>query len=97
MSAAVIPTFLAEILPAMEVGWRLGERFRGQGFATEAGRAWVRYGFDELDEDAIVSIYEPENAGSGAVMRQLGFTLDRVTTHPIHGVQLHVMSLTSDG
>ena len=39
------PTFLPEILPAIEVGWRLGENFRGHGFATEAGRAWVDYGF----------------------------------------------------
>ena len=92
-----IPTFLPEILPAVEVGWRLGERFRGQGFATEAGRAWVAYGFDRLALDAIVSIYEPANAASGAVMRRLGFTLDRETTHPTHGVQLHGMSLSRSG
>jgi RimJ/RimL family protein N-acetyltransferase len=72
-----IPTFLPEVLPAVEVGWRLGERHRGHGFATEAGRAWVRYGFEELRLESIVSIYEPENIASGAVMRRLGFTLER--------------------
>jgi RimJ/RimL family protein N-acetyltransferase len=87
-----IPGFLPEILPAVEVGWRLGEQFRGRGYATEAGAAWVRYGFDELGLDKIVSIYEPENVASGAVMGRLGFTLERETIHPALGVPLHVMS-----
>jgi RimJ/RimL family protein N-acetyltransferase len=91
-----IPTFLPEILPAVEVGWRLGERHRGHGFATEAGRAWVRYGFEELGLASIVSIYEPENVASGVVMRRLGFTLERETRHPALGMGLHVMSLSGD-
>lgn len=89
-----IPTFLPEILPAVEVGWRLGERWWGRGFATEAGRAWIRFGFEELGLTSIVSIYEPENVASGAVMRRLGFTLERETEHPTRGVGLHVMSLS---
>lgn len=88
-----IPTFLPEILPAIEVGWRLGEQHRGRGYASEAASAWVRYGFEQLGLDKIVSIYEPDNVASGAVMRRLGFTLERETTHPALGVPLHVTSL----
>jgi RimJ/RimL family protein N-acetyltransferase len=88
-----IPTFLREILPAIEVGWRLGDRYRGRGYATEAGSAWVSYGFEQPGLDRIVSIYEPHNAASGAVMRRLGFTLERETTHPAGGVPLHMTSL----
>lgn len=91
-----IPTFLPEILPAVEVGWRLGERWWGRGIATEAGRAWIRFGFEELELPAIVSIYEPENVASGAVMRRLGFTLERETEHPDLGVSVWVMSLSFD-
>lgn len=91
-----IPRFLPEILPAVEVGWRLGEQHRGRGFATEAGRAWVRYGFEELDLDRIVSIYEPENVASGAVMRRLGFVSDRVTEQPDRAIVVHVMALARD-
>lgn len=91
-----VPTFLPEILPAVEVGWRLGEKYRGLGFATEAGGEWVRFGFEELNLESIVSIYEPENVASGVVMRRLGFTLERETTHPTLGVRIHVMSLASD-
>jgi hypothetical protein len=79
--------------PAIEVGWRLGDRYRGRGYATEAGSAWVSYGFEQLGLDRIVSIYEPHNAASGAVMRRLGFTLERETTHPAGGVPLHMTSL----
>lgn len=89
-----IPTFLPEILPAVEVGWRLGERYRGRGLATEAGGEWIRHGFEELGLESIVSIYEPENIASGAVMRRLGFTLERATRHPARGVRLHVMTLS---
>ena len=89
-----IPTFLREILPAIEVGWRLGDRYRGRGYATEAGSAWVDYGVEQLGLDRIVSIYEPHNVASGAVMRRLGYTLERETTHPAGGVPLHVTSLT---
>lgn len=88
-----MPTFLPEILPAVEVGWRLGEHYRCCGYASEAGAAWIQYGFERLGLDKIVSIYEPDNIASGAVMRNLGFVLDLTTTHPEYGVPLHVMSL----
>ena len=91
-----IPTFLPEVLPAVEVGWRLGERHRGNGFATEAGRAWVRYGLEELGLESIISIYEPDNVASRAVMQRLGFSLERAAIHPAYGVHLHVMSLARD-
>jgi RimJ/RimL family protein N-acetyltransferase len=89
-----VPTFLPEILPAVEVGWRFGERHWGNGYATEAGAEWVRYGFEELDLDTIVSIYEPENTASGAVMHRLGFSLESHSIHPRWNVRLHVTSLT---
>ena len=34
-----VPWFLPEILPAVEVGWPLGETLRHRRYATEAGRA----------------------------------------------------------
>ena len=69
-----VPHFLPEVLPAVEVGWRLSEPWRGHGRATEAGAAAVEFGFTAGGLDRIVSIYEPENAASGRVMEHLGFT-----------------------
>lgn len=89
-----VPGFLPEILPAVEVGWRLGSAWRGRGYATEAGAAWVGWGFETLDLDRIVSIYEPANEASGRVMGKLGFEPDRMTVHPGRKIDLYVTVLT---
>jgi RimJ/RimL family protein N-acetyltransferase len=75
-----VPHFLPEILPAVEVGWRLAGPWRGHGLATEAGAAALEFGFTLGGLDRIVSIYEPENVPSGRVMERLGFTLHLTTT-----------------
>lgn len=90
------PRFLPEILPAVEVGWRLGSIWRGRGYATEAGAAWVRWGFETLGLERIVSIYEPANRPSGRVMEKLGFTLERIATVAEHQVEVHVMALSRE-
>ena len=91
-----VPTFLPEILPAVEVGWRLGSSWRGQGYATEAGAAALRWGYEGLRLDHVVSIYEPANRASGRVMAKLGLELERVTRHPANDVELHVTGLSRD-
>jgi RimJ/RimL family protein N-acetyltransferase len=91
-----VPHFLPEILPAVEVGWRLAEAYRGQGLATEAGSAAVDWGFTEGGLERIVSIYEPENAPSGRVMERLGFTYERTTVGTARGRTVRVMELTRE-
>ncbi len=58
--------------PAMEIGWRLLPEHWGNGYATEAARGWLNFGFTELGLDHIVSFAVPENTGSTAVMERLG-------------------------
>jgi RimJ/RimL family protein N-acetyltransferase len=89
-----VPHFLPEILPAVEVGWRLSGPYRGRGLATEAGEAAVRWGFSEGGLTRIVSIYEPENVASGKVMEHLGFTPYLTATHPERGEEMVVTELT---
>lgn len=43
-----------------------------QGFATEAARAFVRYGFDVLGLDRIVAGTSPTNKASNTILRRLG-------------------------
>ena len=88
-----VPHFLPEVLPSVEVGWRLAPAARGRGLATEAGAAAVRYGFTDGGLERIVSIYEPENVPSGKVMERLGFTRFLTTTGP-RGELLDVTELT---
>jgi RimJ/RimL family protein N-acetyltransferase len=89
-----VPHFLPEILPAVEVGWRLNGSYRGRGLATEAGSAAVDWGFKEGGLERIVSIYEPENTPSGRVMNRLGFTYERTTSGTPGGESVRVMELT---
>jgi RimJ/RimL family protein N-acetyltransferase len=87
-----VPHFLPEVLPAVEVGWRLASPWRGRGLATEAGAAAVEFGFTTGGLDRIVSIYEPENRPSGRVMEHLGFT-HWLTTAGERGEEIEVKEL----
>jgi RimJ/RimL family protein N-acetyltransferase len=62
--------------PAIEVGWRLAREAWGQGYATEAARAAVAYGFTTLDLEEIVSMTAETNQRSRRVMERLGMTHD---------------------
>ena len=75
-----IPYFLPEVLPAVEIGWRLGRRYWGQGIATEAARAALDFGFTDRGLDRIVSIHQLGNDASGRIMQKLGMRLDREIT-----------------
>lgn len=56
-----------------EIGYALASRHWGQGYATEALRAIIRYGFDALDLNRIEADIDPRNIGSSRVLEKLGF------------------------
>jgi RimJ/RimL family protein N-acetyltransferase len=56
----------------IEVGWSLTAAARGRGLATEAGRAWIDWGFRELDAPYFTANIDPDNAASIAVAERLG-------------------------
>jgi RimJ/RimL family protein N-acetyltransferase len=70
-----VPTSLT-FAPAVEVGWRLARPFWGRGYASEAAAASVRFGFDEVGLDEIVSMTAVTNARSRRVMERLGMDRD---------------------
>ena len=61
--------------PGVEVGWTLNPDYWGRGYATEAGAAAVRYGFDQLKVDKLFSCILLDNYRSQAVAKRLGFRL----------------------
>lgn len=71
-----LQTFEARFTPAVEVGWRLARHAWGHGYATEAARAAVQFGFGEVGLEEIVSTTSVMNERSQAVMRRLGMTRD---------------------
>jgi RimJ/RimL family protein N-acetyltransferase len=69
-----VPKFQAHFTPCVEAGWRLAYDYWGQGFATEAARAAVEFGFEQMRRDEIVSFTVPHNLRSRRVMERLGMT-----------------------
>jgi RimJ/RimL family protein N-acetyltransferase len=62
--------------PGFEVGWTLKREFWGKGYASEAGRRALEYGFNELDKPHVISLIHPENRASIRVAERLGETLE---------------------
>ncbi len=60
--------------PGLEVGWTLGKEHWGQGFATEAARAAMDYGFLTQNVERLLSVIDVDNLASQAVARRLGET-----------------------
>lgn len=69
-----VPEWTAPFLPGVELSWRLSTAFWGRGYATEAARVAVEYGFRELDLPYLHAWTTPRNRPSRAVMERLGMT-----------------------
>jgi RimJ/RimL family protein N-acetyltransferase len=92
-----VPRFEAHFTPAVEVGWRLTPSAWGHGYATEAAREALRFGFEDAGLAEIVSFTAPVNERSQAVMRRLGMTrdpagdFDHPALPPGHRLRRHVL------
>jgi RimJ/RimL family protein N-acetyltransferase len=72
----VVPARRMPCGPCVEVGWRLARDAWGKGIASEAAREALRWGFEELALDEVVSFTVPANVRSRAVMERIGMTRD---------------------
>lgn len=90
-----VPGFEAHFTPCVEIGWRLARAYQGRGYATEAARAAVRFGFTAAGLDQIVSFTVPANLASRRVMEKLGMQYAGEFDHPSlpagHPLQRHVL------
>jgi ribosomal-protein-alanine N-acetyltransferase len=68
------PRFDAHFTPCIEIGWRLALDYWGHGYATEAARAALAFGFSEAGLDEIVALTVPDNIRSRRVMEKIGMT-----------------------
>jgi ribosomal-protein-alanine N-acetyltransferase len=66
------PDFEAAFMPAVEIGWRLAAEHWGRGYATEAARGALAFGFERLGLAEIVSFTTEANVRSRRVMEKLG-------------------------
>ena len=78
-----------------EVGWVLHPDAWGFGFATEAGRACVDWGFRSLDVPYLTAMIRPDNGRSVRVAERLGMVATRDDT--LLGEPVVVYSRSRDG
>jgi len=60
--------------PCVEIAWRLRKEFWGKGYATEAANASLKFAFEELALDEVVSFTAVINKRSQSVMERIGMT-----------------------
>lgn len=65
----------------VEVTWALRRDAWGHGYATEAGAAWVRWGFEHLQVPYLTAYVAPENTASRSVAERLGMSVLRTDVH----------------
>jgi RimJ/RimL family protein N-acetyltransferase len=92
-----VPSFDAHFTPCIEIAWRLAAQYWGNGYASEAARASLRFAFGELQLRQVVAFTVPLNRRSIRVMERIGMTRDtggdfeHPKLTPSHPLRLHVL------
>ena len=68
--------FAAHFTPCVEIGWRVAYEHWGHGYATEAAKGALEYGFQTLKLPEIVAFAVVANTKSRRVMEKIGMTYD---------------------
>ncbi len=59
-----------------EIGWIFSKNATQQGYATEAAKSMLNYGFNELNLHRIIATCQPENIASKRVCEKLNMRLE---------------------
>ena len=70
-----------EDTPEIEVAYGLAKSAWGKGLATEAARASLEFGFEELKLERIVAVVNPLNLASRRVLERLGMKYTKNVRH----------------
>ncbi|MGB3758809.1 MAG: GNAT family N-acetyltransferase [Rivularia sp. (in: cyanobacteria)] len=100
-SAIVVGTILLKQLPDeksqpiqdYEVGWHLRKASWGKGYATEAAKEIINYGFNVLELPVVYAVVKPENHASVKVTQRLGMKPMGITNQYYDGVELLLFKL----
>jgi ribosomal-protein-alanine N-acetyltransferase len=64
-----------------EIGYGIVPQYRGQGYASEAGRAIVAWAFSHVRVKRLIATCEVDNAASAAVLTKLGMCRAGMVEH----------------
>lgn len=81
--------------PCVEIGWRLAKQYWHQGYATEAAQICLKFAFEQLDLQDVVSFTAKLNIPSQKVMQRLNMQSISEFNHPkleaTHPLTSHVL------
>ncbi len=84
-----------EFSPCVEIGWRLAQQYWHQGYATEAAKVCLKFAFEQLDLEDVVSFTAKLNVPSQKVMQRLNMQSISEFNHPkveaTHPLACHVL------
>ncbi|MFJ7732675.1 GNAT family N-acetyltransferase [Lysinibacillus sp. NPDC097231] len=77
----------------VEIGYHIHKNHWSKGYATEAAKSCMKYGFDRLGQDKLISIIDPKNGPSIRVAEKNGFIKEKESfifnkIHDIYSVQV---------
>lgn len=72
-----------------EIGYNLGKKYWGKGYATEAMKEIIRFATQELRLREIVGRFAKENPNSGNVMQKLGFKYEKDIDYECNNGTVH--------
>lgn len=78
--------------PGFELGWALGRRSWGKGYATEGAQRALQYAFTEMNRDHVISLIAPANVASIKVAERLGEKVKGETEVMGHHVLIYGIS-----
>ena len=64
----------------IEVGYLFVREYWGKGYATEAAKTCMEYGFNALGFSRIISLIDPKNTASIRVAEKNGLNREKITT-----------------
>jgi RimJ/RimL family protein N-acetyltransferase len=79
----------------IEIGWWLANDCWRQGFATEAARSALRFGFEQAGLEKIIAVTHRDNHASQAVARRIGLAFERAIA--LEALDISVFSTSSAG
>ena len=74
--------YIAPFTPATDIGWRLRRDAWGNGYATEGAQRCLKYAFETLGLDRVVSACPVTNKASEQVMQRIGMEKQGIFKHP---------------
>lgn len=82
--------------PEVELGYLLNPAYWHQGLATEASKASLKYGFEELNLEKIVAVAQPKNIASRRVMEKVGMKYEKEANYYHTNVVYYTISTKED-